>query len=218
MIYKLVCSIDDTNHLIPESIGCPVLYAYCANNPVMYSDISGEFPILITLIILGAVIGGGSQYTANVMNGKEGKDRWEGVIGATVGGAIALPAFLYTGPTVYILAISSGVINGLINEVERSIKYESEFSLASAAYDATIYSILNLVPFLKNPVGAAVETLLIDTAGFYFADKYKGDFFGGFNKFENDVRSEFRKSPLQHYEEFLKYMTGGKGSIFPVLP
>ena len=186
--------------------------------PVMYSDISGEFPILITLIIVGAVVGGGSQYIANCMNGKEGKDRWEGVLGASVGGAIALPAFLYSGPTAFMLAISSGVVNGVINEAERSIKYNTDFSIGSAAYDATIYSILNLIPFVKGPVGAVAETLLIDTAGFYFADKYKNDFFDGLNRFDNDVRSENRKTPLQIYEEFIRSVTGGNGSIIPQLP
>jgi hypothetical protein len=93
------------------------LYAYCGNNPVMYVDISGEFPILITLIVTGLIVGGGSQYLANSLNGKVGSDRWEGVIGASVGGAIALPAFLYTGGTVYTLALASGIVNGIINEL-----------------------------------------------------------------------------------------------------
>jgi RHS repeat-associated protein len=194
------------------------MYAYCANNPVMYLDPSGEFPILITLIVVGALIGGGSQYVANVMNGKEGKDCWEGVIGATVGGVIALPAFLYTGPTVFFLAATSGVINGTINEIERSIKYGDNFSLGSAAYDATIYSVLNMIPFVKGPVGAAVEVFVIDVAGFYFADKYKDDFFNGFSGFNNDVSSESRKSILQIYEEFIRWVTGGRGSIYPQIP
>jgi hypothetical protein len=115
----------------------------------------------------------------------------------SVGGAIALPAFLYSGPTVFMLAVSSGVVNGVINEAERSIKYNTDFSIGGAAYDATIYSILNLIPFVKGPLGAVTETLLIDTAGFYFADKYKDDFFDGLNRFDNDFRSELRKTPLQ---------------------
>jgi len=150
----------------------------------MYLDPSGEFPILITLIIVGAVIGGSSQYFANLIAGKEGIDRWEGVIGATVGGAIALPSFLYSGTTLLLLAITSGVINGAINEIERSIKYDERFSLGSATYDAVIYSALNLIPFVKGPIGASIETLIIDTAGFYFADKYKSDFFNELDKIE----------------------------------
>jgi hypothetical protein len=186
--------------------------------PVMYSDISGEFPVLITLIVVGAIVGGGSQYLANALNGKEGSERWEGVIGATVGGAIALPAFLYSGGTVYALAITSGVVNGVINEVERSIRYGTEFSIGSAAYDAAIYSGLNMIPFVPTIAGAALESLIIDTAGFYYADKYKEDFFNGLQQFDNDVRSFARKSTLEIYDSFIRSVTDGNGSIMPVLP
>ncbi len=34
------------------------MYSYTSNNPVMYLDISGEFPVLIACIIVGALIGG----------------------------------------------------------------------------------------------------------------------------------------------------------------
>jgi len=135
----------------------------------------------------------------------------------SVGGAIALPAFLYSEPTVFMLVVSSGVVNGVINEAERSIKYNTDFSIGSAAYDATIYSILNLIPFVKGPAGAVAKTLLIDTAGFYFADKYKDDFLDGLNRFDNDFRSELRETPCKFFEEFIRSVTGRNGSIFPQL-
>ena len=34
------------------------LFAYCFNNPIMYVDDSGEFPLVIVLLVVGAVIGG----------------------------------------------------------------------------------------------------------------------------------------------------------------
>ncbi|MCF7924245.1 MAG: hypothetical protein K9L64_03955 [Candidatus Izimaplasma sp.] len=184
----------------------------------MYTDISGEFPILITLIVVGAIVGGGSQYLANTFNGTEGSDRWEGVIGASVGGAIALPAFLYSGGTVYALAITSGVLNGTINEIERSIKYNTDFSIGSAAYDSTIYSVLNMIPFVSTSVGASIESLIIDTAGFYYADKYKDNFFNGLQRLDNDIRSAVRKSTFDIYDGFVRSVTGGNGSILPTLP
>jgi hypothetical protein len=173
---------------------------------------------LITLIVVGAIVGGGSQYLANALNGKEGSERWEGVIGASVGGAVALPAFLYSGGTVYALAITSGIVNGLINEVERSIRYGTDFSIGSAAYDSAIYSGLNMIPFVPTITGAALESFIIDTAGFYYADKYKEDFFNGLQQFDNDVRSTVRKSTLEIYDRFVRIVTGGNGSIMPIVP
>ena len=45
-------SPDDIEYLEPESIGGLNLYAYCFNNPVMYSDPSGHFAISTFLISL----------------------------------------------------------------------------------------------------------------------------------------------------------------------
>ena len=208
---------DSVNYLDPSGYTGLNLYAYCGNNPVMYTDITGEFPILITLIIVGAIVGGGSQYLANTLNGKEGAERWEGVIGATVGGAISLPAFLYTGITIYALAIASGVINGTINEIERSIRYNTEFSFGSAAYDAIIYSTLNMIPFVNTPIGAAFETLIIDTAGFYFADKFKNNFFNGLQIIEKDTRDVLRKLTLKVYDGFIWNNLVRNGIFFPVM-
>ena len=43
-------SMDDISYLEPETIGGADLYAYCLNNPVMYSDGSGHFAISTFLI------------------------------------------------------------------------------------------------------------------------------------------------------------------------
>jgi hypothetical protein len=52
----------------------------------MYSDISGEFPVLITLIVVGAIIGGGIGGYSNYVNGQ---DVLSGVLtGALIGGAV----------------------------------------------------------------------------------------------------------------------------------
>jgi len=42
-------NIDDTSYLSDDTSSSLNLYAYAVNNPVMYSDISGEFPVLITI-------------------------------------------------------------------------------------------------------------------------------------------------------------------------
>jgi hypothetical protein len=62
---------------------------YCNNNPVMYSDGSGNFPFLALTAIIGAVIGGVAIGVTSYQNGARG---WEvagwTVLGATGGGLI----------------------------------------------------------------------------------------------------------------------------------
>src|SRR5690554_7754250 len=41
---------DDVSYLDPENINGLNLYAYCGNNPVMYSDSSGNIPVLVYFI------------------------------------------------------------------------------------------------------------------------------------------------------------------------
>ena len=56
-----VSILDDTM----DTINACNLYAYCNNNPVMYSDGEGSFPIL-TLILTGAfALGSGSSLLMN---------------------------------------------------------------------------------------------------------------------------------------------------------
>lgn len=56
-------SPDSIEYLDPESINGLNLYCYCGNNPIMYADPSGHFPVAALIIgaIVGAVIGAGSS-------------------------------------------------------------------------------------------------------------------------------------------------------------
>jgi len=49
-------SIDDVSYLDPSSINGLNLYAYCANNPVMYVDPSGHFPWLVLVAVAAVVL------------------------------------------------------------------------------------------------------------------------------------------------------------------
>ena len=52
---KRFITIDDINYLDVSTLGNLNLYTYCYNNPVNYSDGSGHFPILCTLLFLGGL-------------------------------------------------------------------------------------------------------------------------------------------------------------------
>ena len=56
-------SPDSIEYLDPQSINGLNLYCYCMNNPIMYADPSGHFPVAALIIgaIVGAVIGAGSS-------------------------------------------------------------------------------------------------------------------------------------------------------------
>ena len=50
-------SPDDISYLDPETIGGLNLYAYCLNNPVMYVDPTGHFPVLALILGITALAG-----------------------------------------------------------------------------------------------------------------------------------------------------------------
>ena len=97
--WRRFISPDDTAYLDPDTPNGLNLYAYCNNDPVNYSDPSGNFAIslaiagLIVGAVIGATIGGIAAYNAAKDNGSEG---WElfgwtalGILGGgVVGGAI----------------------------------------------------------------------------------------------------------------------------------
>ena len=71
------------------------VFAYCANNPVMFKDDSGEFVISTAVLIgigIGALIGGvaGGTYGYNkaVKNNVPKGQRWKYVVGYGLGGAV----------------------------------------------------------------------------------------------------------------------------------
>ena len=97
--WRRFISPDDTAYLDPDTPSGLNLYAYCNNDPVNYSDPSGNFAIslaiagLIVGAVIGATIGGIIAYNAAKDNGSEG---WElfgwtalGILGGgVIGGAI----------------------------------------------------------------------------------------------------------------------------------
>ena len=97
-------SPDSTDYLDPVAINGLNLYAYCGNNPVMYVDPEGNFPILITFVLAAFAVAG--MVTAGVIGHNQGKQDWElfgfimlgGAVGLATGGLIV--ATIGAGATV----------------------------------------------------------------------------------------------------------------------
>ena len=89
-------SPDSIEYLDPSSINGLNLYAYCANNPIMYSDPSGHMPEWAQWIVGGLAIAGLAVATALTF-------------GAAGAGAVAVGAAMLAG----------GVISGGINIVDQ---------------------------------------------------------------------------------------------------
>ena len=95
--YELIASLSE----IPGQLN---LYAYCNNNPIMYTDPSGEWALFDDIIaaIVGAVVNVLGQVVSDVITsigtGNWQFSSWETYVGAAVGGAIGGLTSLYLGP------------------------------------------------------------------------------------------------------------------------
>ena len=106
----------DISNLNPRSINGLNLYSYCYNDPVMYSDGSGHFPVLLLLggLLFGALAGGvfdeGIQLIKNDWDFSSLD--WGSIANSTiVGGALGLSLALgvaYLGPVLAGIAGASG--------------------------------------------------------------------------------------------------------------
>lgn len=116
--YHRFINADSIDYLEPDNITGTNLFAYCGNNPVMYSDPSGNFPILLTMIIIGALVGGGLGGYAATQNGATlgSQDFWIGVgTGALLGGSVG--AVIGLGGAYLASGVSSLISKGITDMV-----------------------------------------------------------------------------------------------------
>ena len=112
---------------LSKSLGELNLYSYCANNPIMYTDESGEgivLSIVLGLLISGVLSGG------MAMMGKAESESWGGAfLGGFINGvfgAAGLAAGLAIGPTGILLAAIGGFGGGYLGSlVSQQISYGS---------------------------------------------------------------------------------------------
>ena len=76
--------MDSVEYADPTYLHGLNLYAYCNNNPIMYVDPNGNFPILALLIGIGALVGGITSGISSALEGNTGA----ALVGDILGGAL----------------------------------------------------------------------------------------------------------------------------------
>ena len=94
-------SPDATKYLDPSALGGLNLYAYCNNNPVMYADPSGCFPVLAVILCGIALVGMGLTIGGVATDNNTLTAVGLGMVGVAslVSGGIALAGAFSTGAT-----------------------------------------------------------------------------------------------------------------------
>ena len=128
-------SPDSINYLDPQSINGLNLYAYCRYNPVMYSDPTGTFGIIASLLvaaIVGAVVGVAGTFVGDVVNyavtGEWEWSSWETSVGNAIGGAIGGMIGLVNPYAGAVIGGTVGTFSGLVLEKatgESTISWEN---------------------------------------------------------------------------------------------
>ena len=121
------------------------MFAYCKNNPIIYSDTDGQWAGLDDLIAgaVGAVAGLASQFVADiatsVMSGSWQFSNWQSYVGSAVGGALGGITTLYAGPIAG--AAVGGGASTLIGQTLENLTGAGNYStgeiIINSAIDAT---------------------------------------------------------------------------------
>ena len=152
-------SPDSIEYLDPSSVSGLNLYAYCNNNPVMYTDESGEG--ILTAILIGALIGVIIGGTINGVNAYNEGQRDLGLFGSIVGGAImggAMGATLALGGAAGLgfvsigtglsVAAGVGVGAGLVSySFENSLRSDREWTVSNFLLSGLSGGVKGLVTF-----------------------------------------------------------------------
>ncbi len=154
-------SQDSIDFIVSEHLTGLNLYAYCNNNPVMYSDPSGCFAITTFLItvgigaLIGGAISGGFAVADQVKQNGWDANAWDwkqiglSTLGGIVAGGISsVPLGGWAGALAFgaLGSLAGGMISGSVDSVESAIVAMSIGAIANVA----AYGIGNKITNIKT--------------------------------------------------------------------
>ena len=108
------------------------IFAYCENNPMMYSDSTGQWFLLDDIIagVVGATVSIGSQLISDVVtsvsSGSWQFSSWQTYVGAGVGGFVGGVTTLYAGP--FAGSIVGSVLTSFVTQTLEIITGKENYS------------------------------------------------------------------------------------------
>ena len=142
------------------------VFAYCANNPVMFEDPDGDFFNLIAAAVgtvIGAAVGYVSNGISNIAAGRDFNDNW---LSATVGGAVGgLVAGLTAGMSLMATAAISSAAGSLTEEVVSYAAGEQELTWENVGYSAMNFAIDTAIGTASAGIGGKAAQAAIPKSG-----------------------------------------------------
>ena len=169
---------DTVTYADPETIGGIDLYAYCLNNPVMYSDPTGQSIIIAIILglgfIAGGVVGGKLAYDNAINDGKTGTDLfWSTIGGIIVGGFFG---FAVAGASVALISVGAGAFG--LKTIFGGVPILRAFALGAAAFDLTAFIVALIVGVSMEGIEYESKPITVplpqETPTHPFLKKYNG--------------------------------------------
>ena len=185
------------------------LFAYCGNNPVTRADNTGRGWWVVAGALIGGIAGGVTKIVSNVTTGK----KWnEGVIGATVGGAVYGGVLAATG-NVWAAGFASAAAESLTNEAASYIPYISRLNGQTATKKVTLENVIDSTKTVLNDTaeygtiysvtGKIAGKIVPTNKGWFKPKKFVSSFFGKYAR-KSELQT-LTQSALLYGIECLKY-------------
>lgn len=172
---------DSVDYIAPDLIGGLNLYAYCNNNPVMYSDPEGTFVWALIGAVAGAVAGFVGRLVGDLISDEW--STWQEYVGSMVGGAVN-GALATTGVGLVAAAVVGSVagdtttwaLNTATGTETRSLAEVGMDMLENAAFSALFnvggITVSSMKPAMLEPL-VKEAAVTVSTVASTFAKKIK---------------------------------------------
>ena len=172
---------DSVDFIAPDLIGGLNLYAYCNNNPVMYSDPEGTFVLVLVGAVAGAVASVLGRMIGDRLSGED--STWQEYVGSAISGAVS-GALATTGVGLVAAAVVSSVagdtttwaLNTATGTETRSLAEVGMDMLENAAFSALFnvggITVSSMKPAVLEPL-VKEAAVTVSTVASTFAKKIK---------------------------------------------